>query len=236
MKTSRTTASGKGRSTSGTAKKSTSRASSNGRSSANGRSSSSSSRSSASSGSRSSSRSTGSNKHSDDLHKVFVDNLKDIYWAEKHLVRGLTKMARAAENEELKMGFERHREETEQQIEQLEQAFEALELKAQGKRCEAMEGLLREGQEQIEEYEQGPGRDAAMIVAAQKIEHYEIAAYGSLRTFAATLGYPDCEQIFQAILDQEVATDELLTETAMSINQEAMRAGQEAGMEDEEEA
>lgn len=222
MKTSRTTASGKGRSTSGTvARKSTGKASANGRSSANG-SSKSTSRSTA--GSKSSERSNG---HADDLHKVFVDSLKDIYWAEKHLVRGLTKMARAAENEDLKMGFEKHREETEQQIEQLEQAFEVLEIRAQGKRCEAMEGLLREGQDQIDEYEQGPGRDAALIVAAQKIEHYEIAAYGSLRTFAATLGYPDCEQIFQAILDQEVATDELLTETAMSINQEAMRMSME---------
>jgi ferritin-like metal-binding protein YciE len=170
-----------------------------------------------------------------DLHKVFVDTLKDIYWAEKHLVRGLTKMARASQHEELRAAFEQHRTETEQQIEQLEQAFESLEIRAQGKRCEAMEGLLREAQDHVEEYSEGPGRDAALIVGAQKIEHYEIAAYGSLRTFAGALGYPDCEQIFQAILDQESETDEKLTQVAMAINQEALQAHEEEGASEEEE-
>lgn len=184
------------------------------------------------SGPRRSASSVGSTL-SDNLNKIMRDNLKDIYWAEKHLVRGLTKMVKAADSGELKQGFDKHREETLQQIEQLETAFEILGMKAQGKKCAAMEGLLKEGEEQIEQYEQGPARDAALIVSAQKIEHYEIAAYGSLRTFAATLGHNKCEMIFQGILDQESATDTTLSDLAMTINRQAMKAHSTVRMEEE---
>jgi ferritin-like metal-binding protein YciE len=150
------------------------------------------------------------------------DGLKDIYYAEKQLVKALNKMAKAASNDELREAFENHRTETELQVNLLEDAFEALEMRAAGKKCPAMDGLIEEANEHIEEMDKGPARDAALIVGAQKVEHYEIAAYGSLRSFARCLGYPDCEQIFDQILDQESRTDELLTGVAQTVNQEAL--------------
>jgi ferritin-like metal-binding protein YciE len=162
-----------------------------------------------------------------DLDKVFRDTLKDIYWAEKNLAKALKKMSKNATNSELAEAFTTHQVQTEDQISKLDEAFGMLGMKAQGKKCAAMEGLLEEAGEHIEEYEKGPGLDAALIVGAQKIEHYEIAAYGSLRTFAEALGYDDCAAIFEEIKEQEEETDTLLTDIAMNVNREAVGAHQE---------
>ena len=162
-----------------------------------------------------------------DLDKIMRDTLKDIYWAEKQLVKGLKKMAKNATNTMLKDAFTKHMQQTEQQVSHLEEAFGMLGMKAQGKKCAAMEGLLKEGDEHIEEYEKGPGLDSALIIGAQKIEHYEIAAYGSLRTLASTLGYPDCAAVFEEIGTQEEETDDILTDIAMTVNKEAVGAHEE---------
>lgn len=170
---------------------------------------------------------------SDDLQKVFKECLKDIYYAEKQLYKALNKMSKAAANQELKSAFETHREETAGQIEKLEEVFEILEMRAAGKKCPAMDGLVEEGSEAIEEYDKGPARDVALIVSAQKAEHYEISSYGSLRTLASTLGHDDCASIFEEIMEQESGTDEELTEIAMTVNREAM-AGEEVTLEEME--
>lgn len=165
------------------------------------------------------------------------DLLKDIYYAEKQLFKALNKLSRAASNQDLKMAFDTHREETGEQIEKLEQVFETLGMRAQGKKCPAMDGLIEEGSEAIEEYEKGPARDAAMIVSAQKAEHYEISGYGSLKTFAETLGYDECAQIFEEIETQESDTDSKLSEIAKTVNKEAMLSAEEEpdnDMEDED--
>jgi len=138
-------------------------------------------------------------------------------------------MSKAATNEELREAFENHMSQTEGQIEMLEQAFEAMEMRAAGKKCPAMDGLIEESKEHIEEMDKGPALDAALIVGAQKVEHYEIAAYGSLRAFARCLGITECEQIFDQILQQESETDELLTKVAETVNREAL-----SGEEDSE--
>jgi len=161
------------------------------------------------------------------LQDVLKDGLKDIYYAEKQLAKALKKMSKAATNVELREAFDNHRLQTEEQIQMLEQAFEALEMRAAGKKCPAMDGLIQEGQEHIEEMEKGAPLDAALIVGAQKVEHYEIAAYGSLRAFAKVLGLTDCEQIFDQILQQESETDELLTQIAETVNREALSEEEE---------
>lgn len=131
-------------------------------------------------------------------------------------------MSKAATNEELREAFQNHMAQTEEQIGMLEQAFESMEMRAAGKKCPAMDGLIEESQEHIQEMDKGPALDAALIVGAQKVEHYEIAAYGSLRAFARCLGISDCEQIFDQILQQESETDELLTKVAETVNREAL--------------
>ena len=161
-------------------------------------------------------RSSKSSKES--LEDIFEDTLKDIYWAEKHLTKALTKMAKAAYHEELKEAFETHMNETEMQIGKLEKCFDLLGKKAVAKKCEAMEGLIKEGEEQIEEHEEGHPRDAALIGAAQKVEHYEISAYGTLRTMANVLGMTQCAEILEEIKDEEAQTDLKLTELAEKIN------------------
>lgn len=170
----------------------------------------------------------------DDLQKVFQDCLKDVYYAEKQLYKALNKMAKAAMNSDLKTAFETHRQETEGQIEKLDEVFGILGMRAQGKKCPAMDGLVEEGSEAIEEYDKGPARDAALIASAQKAEHYEMSAYGSLRAFANVLGYSDCAQIFDEILNQESATDEKLTMIAQSVNEEATAGGESDEDEDME--
>jgi ferritin-like metal-binding protein YciE len=156
------------------------------------------------------------------LDELFHDTLKDIYYAEKKILGALPKMAKAAQNEDLRAAFEKHKTETEGQIGRLEQVFELIEEKPQGKKCAAIEGILDEGQEIIKEYKGSPALDAGLVSAAQAVEHYEIARYGTLRTWAEELGLSQAKELLQETLDQEEATDQALTELAESVvNQEA---------------
>jgi ferritin-like metal-binding protein YciE len=155
------------------------------------------------------------------LDELFHDTLKDIYYAEKKILSALPKMAKAAQNEELSAAFEKHHGETEGQIERLEQVFELIEEKPQGKKCAAIEGILEEGQEIMKEYKGSPALDAGLLAAAQAVEHYEISRYGTLRTWAEELGFDDAVKLLQETLDEEEATDEALTEIAETVvNQE----------------
>jgi len=154
----------------------------------------------------------------ENLEDIFEDQLRDIYWAEKHLTKALPKMARAAFNDELKDAFNAHLEETRGQVARLEKCFELLEKKAVAKKCEAMEGLVEEGEEAIEEYDEGHARDAALIAAGQKVEHYEISAYGTLRTMATVLGKTQCAQLLEETKDEEAQADAKLTKLAEKIN------------------
>lgn len=181
-------------------------------------------------------KATGRMSESSMLRELLVDQMRDIYWAEKHLLKGLTKMAKAATTEDLRMAFEKHWDETEEQVRKLEQAFELLGENARGKKCDAMEGLVEEAKIMIEETEDGSlTRDAGLILAAQKVEHYEIATYGTLVQFARTLGESEVVMLMEEILEQEKATDQTLTSLAEgSINEEALMET-EATMEEEEE-
>jgi ferritin-like metal-binding protein YciE len=172
--------------------------------------------------------------NSEDLTKLVEDLLKDMYWAEKHLTKALPKMSKAADAPELQEAFDMHLQETEGQIERLEQVFEHFGLTVRAKKCEAMEGLVEEGKEVIENHDKGSVRDAALIIAAQKVEHYEIAAYGSLRTLAQVLGNDEAAQLLQETLDEEGETDKKLTEIALSINEIASEEGESE--EDEEDS
>lgn len=147
------------------------------------------------------------------LRETFKQQLMDIYDAEKQLVKALPKIAKAAEHEELKSAIEEHLEETEEHVERLEHVFEIIGETAKGKKCQAMVGLLEEGQESIKEKE----GDAAIICAAQKVEHYEIAAYGSLITWARLLGEDEAADVMEETLDEEKNADEKLTSIAESI-------------------
>lgn len=157
------------------------------------------------------------------LQKLFLDEIKDIYWAEKHLVKNLPKMRKAATTEELQNAIADHLEVTQEHVSRLEQVFELLGARAQGKKCEAMEGLVMEGQSVIEETEDGSAtRDVGIIIAAQKVEHYEIATYGGLVQLAKTLGMDEVADILGQTLAEEKEADELLTEIAENnINYEA---------------
>jgi len=157
------------------------------------------------------------------LMKLFVDELKDIYWAEKALTKALPKMVKNASSPELVEALETHLEETEAQVAKVEQVFELIGEKAVAKKCEAMAGLVKESEEIMKDTEKGPQRDAGIISAGQKVEHYEIASYGTLRTFAQTLGLDDAAAILEEILEEEKNADATLTEVALSaINVEAM--------------
>ncbi len=158
------------------------------------------------------------------LRETFLDELADIYDAEKQLVKALPKMAKAAKNQELKQGFQTHLEETEGHVERLEQVFEQFGAKAKAKKCKAMKGLIEEGEDLIDD-EEG---DAALICAAQKVEHYEIAAYGSLKSWAELLGEEDAANLLDETLNEEKATDDKLTEVAESaINPDESEEGGE---------
>jgi ferritin-like metal-binding protein YciE len=168
------------------------------------------------------------------LMKLFQDELKDIYWAEKALTKAIPKMVKNATNEDLITALENHLEETEAQIEKLEQVFEAIGKKAQAKKCDAMAGLVKEAEGIMKESEKGAMRDAGIISAGQKVEHYEIATYGTLRTFAKTLGLEEAAGLLEEILEEEKAADVKLTEIAEStINIQASE--EEEGEEEEEE-
>ena len=159
------------------------------------------------------------------LEELLVDELKDLYSAENQIVKALPKMAKAASSPELKRAFERHLEETKRQVERLNQIGEQLEIKLTGKKCKGMEGLIEEGKEIIEEDLDEDATDAGLIGAAQKVEHYEIAAYGTARTHASLLGYNKVARLLQQTLDEEGNTDKKLTALAESvINVEAMQA------------
>jgi ferritin-like metal-binding protein YciE len=159
------------------------------------------------------------------LDDLFHDTLKDIYYAEKKILATLPKMAKAAQNDELTAAFEKHRAETERQVERLEQVFALIDKKAQGKTCDAIIGITDEGAEIIKEYKGSPALDAGLIAAAQAVEHYEISRYGTLRTWAEELGLNDAASLLQETLDEEKATDEALTQIAESVvNQEAEAA------------
>jgi ferritin-like metal-binding protein YciE len=145
------------------------------------------------------------------IAKEFEDQIKDIYSAETQLVKALPKMAKKAASKGLKQAITSHLEETKHQVERLDQIGESLGLKLTGKKCKAMEGLIEEGAEIIEADGPGPVIDAALIVAAQRVEHYEISAYGSARAFAKQLGHEDIVELLQATLDEESAADEKLT-------------------------
>ncbi|WP_250490481.1 ferritin-like domain-containing protein [Caballeronia sp. INML2] len=145
------------------------------------------------------------------LNDLFVHALSDVYSAEKQLTKALPKLARAATNPELAAAFKTHLEETQGQIERIDQVVENTDIKLKRVKCVAMEGLVEEGQEQIEEIEQGPILDAALIAAAQKVEHYEIATYGTLAALAKKLGYTDAMNLLLETLKEEKATDEKLT-------------------------
>lgn len=190
------------------------------------------------SSSASKARSNGSGKTSSNmkmdtmLEKLFVEELKDILYAEKKLLKALPKMAKAATSEELKMAFTDHKAVTENQIARLEEIFEMLGKRAAGKKCEAMEGLVKEAEGVIEDTERSTmTRDVGLIIAAQKVEHYEIATYGSLAQLARTTGMTEIAELLTQTLDEEKETDLLLTEIAENnINVEAM----EEDMEEEE--
>jgi ferritin-like metal-binding protein YciE len=159
------------------------------------------------------------------LEELLVDELKDLYSAENQIVKALPKMAKAASSPELRRAFERHLEETKRQVERLNQIGQALEIKLTGKKCKGMEGLIEEGKELIAEDLDENALDAGLIGAAQKVEHYEIAAYGTARTHAEMLGFTKAARLLQQTLDEEGATDKKLTQLAESIvNVEAVEA------------
>jgi ferritin-like metal-binding protein YciE len=156
------------------------------------------------------------------LEDLFHDSLKDVYFAEKKILTALPKLAKAAQSEELKRAFEQHRAETERHVDRLEQVFAIIEKKAQGKTCPAINGLAEEGAEIIEEYKGSPAIDAGLLAAAQAVEHYEIARYGTLVAWAEKLGLENAVTLLQETLDEEKDTDQTLTEIAESmVNDEA---------------
>ncbi len=154
---------------------------------------------------------------SSQLMKLFEDSLKDIYWAEKALTKAIPKMIKNATSEELIEALENHLEETHEQVTRCEDVFKSIDKKATAKKCEAMDGLMKEGEEIMKECEEGPMCDAGIISAGQKIEHYEIASYGTLRQFAETLGLEEAVELLEATLEEEKAADMKLTEVAVSV-------------------
>ncbi|MFL5740359.1 MAG: ferritin-like domain-containing protein [Flavisolibacter sp.] len=151
------------------------------------------------------------------LKELFVDELKDIYWAEKHLTKALPKMKKGSTSEELANAFDEHLAVTEEHVARVEQVFEMLDMTARAKKCEAMDGLVQEAQNLMEDLPKGTAvRDAGLIIAAQKVEHYEIAAYGSLVQLAKTMGENEIADLLQQTLDEEKEADQLLTELAVS--------------------
>jgi ferritin-like metal-binding protein YciE len=161
------------------------------------------------------------------LNDLFVHELKDLYSAEKQLTKALPKMAKAASNDALREAFESHLHETEGHVQRLEEIFDQLSVNGRGVKCKAMEGLIEEGQEALEEDMEDDVRDAALICAAQRVEHYEIAGYGCARTFAEQIGNEEAAKLLQQTLEEEGAADKKLTQIATQrVNQAAM-AGNE---------
>lgn len=160
------------------------------------------------------------------LHELFVDGLKDILGAERQLLKGLKKMTQTANSETLRAAFDKHHTQTEEHIERLKKVFASLDMTARGKKCKAMEGLLEEADEIAEEFEDSPEvLDAALISAAQKVEHYEIATYGCLVTYAKLMEHHEAKELLGETLNEEKETDELLTEIALQEANMATEAG-----------
>jgi len=166
------------------------------------------------------------------LEELLVEELKDLYSAETQLTKALPKMAEAATDENLKAGFEKHLEQTREHIARLDRAMELLDASPKGKTCKAMKGLIAEGEEKIKEDASDAVKDAALIGAAQKVEHYEIAGYGTVRTYAELLGEEEIVELLQETLDEEAETDRQLTQLASSLN---LKAETEEGEESDEE-
>jgi len=166
------------------------------------------------------------------LEELFVEELKDLYHAEKQLVKALPKMAKAATSDELRQAFLTHAEQTKNQVSRLEEVFESCDEKAKAKVCKGMQGLIEEGQETMEEDAEEQLADLGLIAAAQKVEHYEISAYGTLRTFAQILGNQDAVRLLAETLKEEEATDKLLTGISEKLLKEAAAM---SGEEEEEE-
>ncbi len=158
----------------------------------------------------------------ENLQELLVHQLKDIYNAEQQIVKALPKMVKGVENPTLAQALQTHLRETETQVQRLEQVFERLGMPARGKKCKGMEGLLEEGKEVMQEDMDDETRDAALISAAQRVEHYEMAGYGTVRTYAQLMGERDAAKLLQTTLDEEGLTDKKLTQLAESINVEAM--------------
>ena len=161
----------------------------------------------------------------DTLKELLVDEVKDLYSAEQQLLKAMPKMMKTASSRQLKMAIETHMKETQAQVQRLESVFEALGEKPKAKKCLAMEGLLKEAKEMMSEDMDDDVMDAAIISGAQKIEHYEIASYGTCRTYAQLIGNKNAAKLLQQTLDEEGKTDKLLTKLAESINVEAMQPG-----------
>lgn len=158
------------------------------------------------------------------LNDLFADTLKDVYYAEKQILRNLPKMARAAMEPDVRKAFEQHKVETEGQIERLEQVFEMAGIAARGKTCEAIIGILDEGKEILEDYADTEALDAGLIASAQAVEHYEISRYGTLKTWANQLGMKDAARLLDEILAEEKRTDDMLTRLAVTAaNRKAMQ-------------
>jgi ferritin-like metal-binding protein YciE len=157
------------------------------------------------------------NQMNNDLHQLFLDELADVYNAEQQLTRALPKLAKAAKNDELREAFQEHLQETENHISRLDQVFESLGESLKRKKCKAMEGLVEEGDEIISEQKGSNALDAGLILAAQKVEHYEIASYGSLCSWAEQMNHDDALELLRETLEEEKAADEKLTEIAESI-------------------
>ncbi|RXH42707.1 ferritin-like domain-containing protein [Bradyrhizobium zhanjiangense] len=158
------------------------------------------------------------------LEDLFHDTLKDIYYAERKILKALPKMARAASSPELKVAFEKHKDETEGQIDRLQQVFELMGKRAQGKTCDAIEGIIAEGEEIIESFKGTPAIDAGLISSAQAVEHYEITRYGTLKRWAEVLGLKDAVKLLDETLEQESNTDKALTELADASANELAKA------------
>ena len=157
-----------------------------------------------------------------DLNALFLDTLKDIYYAEKQIYKSLPKMDKAARSDQLRAAFEKHHDETEGHIERLEQIFELLGKPARGKKCDAIEGILDEGKEVMDEYENTPALDAGLLAAAQAVEHYEISRYGTQKAWAGKLSIAEAVKLLDQTLTEEKKTDETLSKIAASaVNAEA---------------
>ncbi|MFN3276880.1 MAG: ferritin-like domain-containing protein [Paracoccus hibiscisoli] len=158
------------------------------------------------------------------LDTLFHETLKDIYYAERKIATALRKMARAAQDPDLKAAFETHEQETQAQYERLTEVFDAIGKKPRGKTCDAIEGIIAEGQEIMDKFKGSPALDAGLLAAAQAVEHYEIARYGTLKAWAAQLGLADAECLLDQTLQEETATDEILTRLAETVINAAAQA------------